>query len=334
VIRIAAVVTLALAAAGGIMVVTLVVRRLLLARELRRHEAAAARLRPVALAIVDGEPPEAEPEPGDAIVLAELLRRYGRRLTGDSRERIGAYLETTGSVDEALDELRSRRSWRRAAAAFALGDMGSQRAAGPLLAALGDPERDVRAAAARSLGRLGVVDAVEPLVAALADVTVPRVVAAQALVAIGEAAAPRLAPLLDADDAAIRRAALDVLGLVGSAADAALVVRSLRDPSAEVRSGAARALGRLGGRAGSAELQRALDDRVAFVRASAANALCRVGDRSASPALVELARSDEYAPARAAAYALAALDPAFLAAEAERAGASQYLLEAADVAAL
>jgi HEAT repeat protein len=334
VIRIAAVVTLALAAVGAITVVTLVVRRLLLARELRRHDADAARLRPVALAIVDGEPPEAELEPGDAIVLADLLRRYGRQLTGPSRERIGAYLETTGAVEEALQELRSRRSWRRAAAAFALGDMGSRRAAGPLLAALEDHERDVRAAAARSLGRLGVVEAVERLVAALAEVTVPRVIAAQALVSIGESAAPRLTPLLDADDPAVRRAALDVLGLVGSAADAALVVRSLRDPSAEVRSGAARALGSLGGRAGSDELRRSLDDRVAFVRASAANALARVGDRSAAPALAELARSDEFAPARAGAYALSALDPAFLAAEVGRPGASQYLLEAADVAAL
>jgi HEAT repeat protein len=334
VIRLAAVATLALAAAGGIVVATLVVRRLLLARETRRREETAVRLRPVALAIVDGEAPETRPEPAEAIVLADLLRRYGRRLTGASRDRIGAYLEASGAVNEALRELRSRRSWRRAAAAFALGDMGSQRAAEPLLEALDDSERDVRAAAARSLGRLGVLAAVEPLVAALAQVSVPRVVAAQALVAIGEAAAPRLAALLDADDADIRRAALDVLGLIGSAADSAHAAASLSDGSAEVRAAAARALGRLGGRAGSEELQRALGDRVAFVRAQAANALARVGDRSAAPALVGLARTDEYAPARAAAYALSALDPRLLATEAEKPDASQYLLEACDVAAL
>jgi hypothetical protein len=334
VIRLAAIVTLALAAVGGIMVATLVVRRLLLAREARRREEVAVRLRPIALAIVEGLPTEARPEPGDAIVLADLLRRYARRLTGASRDRIGAFLEETGAVDEAMDELGSRRSWRRASAAFALGDMGSQRAAEPLLAALDDHERDVRAAAARSLGRLGVLGAVEPLVAALAQVSVPRVVAAQALVAIGEAAAPRLAALLDADDPEIRRAALDVLGLVGSAGDSAPAATGLRDGSAEVRAAAARALGRLGGRAGSEELQRALGDRVAFVRAQAANALARVGDRSAAPVLVELARTDEHAPARAAAYALSALDPRLLSVEAEKPDASQFLLEAADVAAL
>ena len=72
-----------------------------------------------------------------------------------------------------------------------------------------------------------------------------------------------------------------------------------------------------------------LDDRIPFVRAAAAAALGEIGDEGASGRLRALAIEDSFDPARAAAQALARLDP-----DAVRGGGSPYLDEAADMLAL
>ena len=120
------------------------------------------------------------------------------------RERIAAYFERTGAVDEQLRLLRSRRGWKRATAAFALGDMGSPRAVPALLEALDDPSGDVRAAASRSLGRIGPVEAIEPLVTAGVERRVPRDVAMLALLDVGPSAVPRLLELTQHPEPRVR----------------------------------------------------------------------------------------------------------------------------------
>jgi len=167
--------------------VLLVVRRLALARELRRRLQIEERLRPLALDLLDEDelmPPLAL-APEEAVVFVELLGRYGRRVRGDAAERVGAWLQGSGALGLTMGQLRSRRAWRRATAAYALGDMASSEAVPALLAVLDDADEDVRSATARSLGRLGAVEAVEPLLAAQANRRVSRIVVGQALLSIG-----------------------------------------------------------------------------------------------------------------------------------------------------
>jgi HEAT repeat protein len=207
--------------------------------------------------------------------------------------------------------------------------MGSPGAAGDLVAALDDPDARVRAAAARGLGRLAVTDAVEPLLAAGADGRIPRLVAGQALLDIGPSALPQLLELARSGDDRERASAVELVGLIGGAVDAEPLVDALHDPAATVRASAARALGRLGADEAAARLRERLDDRIPFVRAAAADALGEIGDDEAAEQLHALARGDEFDAARAAAGALARIDPARV-----RRGGSEHLDEAADLLAL
>jgi HEAT repeat protein len=225
--------------------------------------------------------------------------------------------------------LRARHDWQRATAASLLGDMGSERAIAPLLEVLGDRSRDVRTAAARSLGRLGAPAAADALVRAFVTADVAHGVAGDALVALGPAALPALRALTGSEDPALRKAAVELLGLLGEPADSPVLVARLRDSAAEVRASAARALGRLAAEDAATAVRGALSDRVPFVRAAAARALGDIGDRDAGAELLVVARSDHYDAAQAAARALARVDPQLLA-TAAREGGGPHVLEAAD----
>ncbi len=197
------------------------------------------------------------------------------------------------------------------------------------LARLGDKDRDVRAAAAHSLGKLQAAEAAAPLVRAMAAKSVPRAIAGQALIAIGPGAAAALRPLLDDEDTEVRRAAAEVLGLVGEPADAAALSQAARDPDAGVRATALRALGKAGGPSESETARAALQDRVPFVRTNAAHTAARIGDRRLVGDLIAQARGDAHDPAAAAARALVALDPAAALTAAEQPGAGPHLRQAA-----
>ena len=325
----------ALTLAGTLFVCLLAVRRFALARDERRLRAAEARLQPLALALASGERETvATLGDEDAEVIAGLLARYARQVSGSARTDIAAFFEGRGLVEREIGRLRDRRTWRRAHAAYVLGDMSSELAQAPLLAALDDPMREVRAAAARSLGRLECVRAVEPLVDALVSGRVPRAVAGQALLAIGPASRERLRGLVSRREAEVRAVAIELLGLLGDASDAPLVAAHLRDSAAEVRAKATRALGRLGAEEAAGDLRTALGDRVPFVRATAAIALGMIADRNAGPALLAQARDDQFEPAQAAARALGRVDPALLWDSARRLGQGPHVAEAADVTAV
>lgn len=319
---------------GSLMFVgLLVIRRVRLYRiEVKRQEAE-VRLEPLALSLVDGEGIEAAVDARDAEVLAGLLSRYARQLTGDSRLALAGYFERSGGVEREVAALADRRAWRRASAAHVLGDMGSEQAIGALRDALRDSSRDVRTAAARSLGRLRAAAATEDLVRVFVTADVAHGVAGQALLALGSAALPALRTLTGREDPGLREAAVELLGLLGEPADAPLLVARLRDSAAEVRASAARALGRLAAEDAAAAVRLALDDRIPFVRAAAARALGEIGGRDAAPVLLAHARSDQYDAAQAAARALARVDPELLAA-AGHGDAGQHILEAADRAAI
>lgn len=318
-----------------VLLITLAIRRALFVSHARRYAAAVRRVRPIAISMVEGEN-DARPvlPTGDQAVLAEVLGRYSRQLTGGDRTRVAEYFRGSDALAQSLRQLSSRRAWRRAAAAYRLGDMGCEEVAPPLFAALDDGNRTVRAAAARSLGRLKIVDAAKPLVEALVSGRVPNGVAGEALVELGPAAVPELRAIAEHPNHQLRATAITLLGLVGDSADSPLVVRCLGDPSAEVRAAAAETLARIGGPPAEAALRSTLDDRIAFVRAGAAGALGVIGSREALPRLLEIARSDAFRPARAAAQAVARISPKVLLAAAEEPDAGPHLHQAADLSVL
>jgi HEAT repeat protein len=326
------VVALVLLATTVLLLLVLALRRLVLARRDRRYRAAEQRVRPLAIALVEGE----GADPGalstdDQAVLADVLSRYSRKLRGDADARIAAYFRGSTSLQEELRALGSRRMWRRATAAFRLGDMACKEAIDGLLTALGDDKREVRAAAARSLGRLGVVAAALPIIEVLVARRVPNGVAGQAMLALGSPARSELAGIATHDDPAVRATAITLLGLVGDSGDSRVAVAALVDPSADVRRAAAEALRRIGTSTNEAALRAALDDRMHFVRAEAASTLGVLESTQAVPRLVEIARVDRFRPARAAARAVARIDPDLLEAAAAQRGAGPHLHEAADL---
>lgn len=185
----------------------------------------------------------------------------------------------------------------RAAAARALGGIGSRGGAAALLEALGDPNEPVRAAAAQALARLGPGPAeVSGLAAALASPDRYVVAfAAWSLGNLGDAAEPAVAELgrvlgrEDTNDVVTR-----ALARIGPAATAAVpdLVRALRSENATHRWRAARTLGRIGPGAepAVAALAAALADSNGVVRMQAARALGRIGP-AAKPAAAALQRA-------------------------------------------
>lgn len=321
---------IALAAASVLVLVWAAVSHLRFAAAERRRRLLEMRLRPAALALIDEDEQPVFTSRAEAEVFADLLGRYSRQLQGDARARIAGFFERSGAVGLVVAALRDRRPWTRAEAAFSLGDMGSPAAVEPLLDALRDRDVDVRAAAARSLGRLGAPEAVEPLLELVSTRSLPRAVVGRALLEIGPAAIPSLLRLVDCRDPLERAAAIQLVGLLGDAGDAAPLIGRLQDGDAAVRVQAAAALGRLGAADAERAVRRALGDPSEQVRAAAAETLGAIGSRADVDALVTIARSDAFEPARAAARSVVRLDGRRATAAAD----GPHLAEAVDLAAL
>ncbi|HEV2643819.1 MAG TPA: HEAT repeat domain-containing protein [Candidatus Elarobacter sp.] len=330
-----AAIVLALGVVNSILLIVLAARRYWLANDSRRHDEVASRLRPNVLAFLDGDEELPDDLPRrERTIVAGILSGYGRLVRGPGRERIAAYFEQHGDIERELDTMRNDRAhWRRAGAAFRLGDIGSPLAEQALIDALGDEDRDVRSAATRSLGCLRSIDGIGPLIAAVADDRVPTALARWAVLQVGAPALPELRNLLQSDSADRRAGAVMLIGHLGDAADAELIEERLHDASAAVREEAARALGRIGGSRSVPWLVAALSDRVPGVRASAASALGRLR-ADAVPPLLLLADHDQFDVARAAAQAAAHIDLEATAFAAGMKGASPHLLEAVDKARL
>ena len=309
-------------------------RRLRLAHQERRTADAERRLRAVAIGLLEGTAAPGELSAADRTVLATIVGRYSRKVSGAPSAHIGAYFRDSGGLAAAFAGMRSRHSWRRAAAAYSLGDMACPEAVPVLLDALQDSSGEVRAAAVRSLGRLRDPAAAQALVESLVARRVPRGMAGSALLELGAPAVAELRRIVRHEDRRVRAIALTVLGLVGDSGDSDLALEAIGDPAPDVRAAAARALTRLGTSAAEPALRRALDDDAHFVRAEAAAALGAIHAGPALPRLLQIARTDRFRPARAAAQAAAEIDPAALAEAAARPDAGAHLREAADLARL
>jgi HEAT repeat protein len=324
---------LALSAASIVMLAVLVTRRWELARRARHRQDVEDRLKPAALELLHaGIEPPAELSGEEKEALADLLGRYARTVRGQTHDNVVGYFARQGTIDREIGVLASARAaWRRGTAAFRLGDIGSDHAVEPLIAALGDSDRAVRVAATRSLGRLRAPEAGAALVAAAAGGRAPAALVQWALLQIGPSVLPQLRSLLASPNERERAAALQLIALLGGPSDAGEAEARLRDSSALVRTQAARALGRLGSERNLTALLEALEDRIPAVRAAAAISLGYLRDPRALDALTYHAEADaSFEVARESGRAAARIDPAASANRA-RATGCEHLLEAVDL---
>lgn len=126
-----------------------------------------------------------------------------------------------------------------------------------------------------------------------------------------------------------RAAAAELLGAMAVEAAGPALVGALHDGDAAVRTAAARALGRVQAPDTVPPLRRLLGDDAPSVRAAAAAALGELRDSASLWDLIDVARKDADEPARAAAFAAAAIDPETVSAAAVAVDAGPHLREAA-----
>jgi len=191
--------------------------------------------------------------PGDALAAPDPLRDLLRALQhGDEEIRAAAIDSLRMKGDEAVEylltALHDESHAVRQAAAEALGHIGTQKAAGPLISMLRDPYEDVRIAAAGALGALKNMLSIRFLAGLFEDgYCGVRIAAADALAAFGEPALPALTEALGSSAVVVRITAARALGTLGHAGGIPPLVEALADDVAEVRRGAAHALGEIGG---------------------------------------------------------------------------------------
>lgn len=324
--------TIAVVATSGAVLLLFVIlgaRRITLLRQQRHRQKAGERLRTAAVELVAGGiRPENVPE-RDTDLLAEVLWNYSRQLTGEARDEIAAYFEEVGLVDRQLRALSDRRAWRRAQAAYSLGDACSTRAVPALVELLNDPDLDVRTAALRSLGRLRAGVAVAPIAATIADRRLPLTLAGSVLLEMG-APAEALYPLATTAPEAVRSLAVDLIGRLGDAADSTWLKNRVTDESPLVRAALCLALSRLGAQDAVTSVRILLADPDPTVRAAAATALGELGERDDELTLLGTARHDSFEPAQAAAAALALIAPELLLSAVGQPDAGPHLHQAAD----
>lgn len=167
--------------------------------------------------------------------------------------------------------LADRALERRYVAAWALGEIGVPDGVPFLLAALDDPNSEVRRYATRALIKINR-PAVGPLIEHLHRAEGES--AAGAIRALGDIAAPEaLAVLLAKADGPQRSEAFLALGKLRAPQAEAVLIKGLGDRDWQARMNAAMALGPLGGSQAAAALKKSLDDEVHVVREWSARSL-------------------------------------------------------------
>jgi HEAT repeat protein len=202
----------------------------------------------------------------------------------------GAAGLSDGDVDCATRALRDRSPVVRRNAAYVLAVSGGDRpwtTQSGLVAALADPDAEVRRWAAIAAARGGRLEAMAPACAlAGSSVGADRKAGVSALAYLGTAAASAasvLSACLDDSDTGVRAGAAYALATSGAADSGALAkLRSmLRDDDAQVRAYAAAALAASSDPSGLGELRSALQSPDSTVRRDAAAAALRLGERGA-----------------------------------------------------
>lgn len=194
-------------------------------------------------------------------------------------------------VEIQLDLLKDKDWFRRKDAAVTLGEMGDERAIGPLIAALRDPEWNVRESAQISLAIIGS-PAVEPLIKALREYQI-RAFVIQVLGKIKDERV--LDPLMtQLRNEEFKDAATDALVELGLPAVERLM-GVLNDKDKNVRKHAVLALGKIGIPEAVDPLIEATKDEDWQVRMGAIAGLDSIGDDRAKPAIKALMKDPDFA---------------------------------------
>jgi HEAT repeat protein len=206
----------------------------------------------------------------------------------------------------------------RAKAAWALGEIGDNRAVEPLIKALeNDSDSGVRLEVALVLGIIDDPRAVEPLIRALENDSdsYVRILAVGALGNIGDkrAVEPLIRALENDLYSDVRKPAAVVLGKIGGKRAMEPLIKALENDSvSSVRRHAADALGEIGDKCAMEPLIKALEnDSDSDVRGLAADALGMLGDKCVVEPLIKALENDSDSDVReSAAVALADFETA------------------------
>jgi len=194
-------------------------------------------------------------------------------------------------VEIQIDLLKDKDWFRRKDAAITLGDMGDERAIGPLITALRDAEWNVREAAETSLAQIGS-PAVEPLLKALREYqTRPYVIKILGKIKDERVLDPLVLQLRHEEFKDVATQALAELGL--PAVDRLMAV--LNDKDKNVRKHAVMALGEIGIPEAVEPLIDATKDEDWQVRLQAMAALDKIGDERGKPAIKALVKDPDFA---------------------------------------
>jgi HEAT repeat protein len=297
-----------------------VVRRLTANLVETRRDRLVQRTRPLLLAVLADDAPDAAALDALARLPANQWRMLETtvvamlgKVRGGARDSLVDVLVLRGTLDRARARTRSVSWLRRCQAAEMLGAARQPSDVAALVRLLADPRVEVRQVAARALGRIGAKEAVPALSAAVTGVEglSMREVASALVVLEPDATASIIGVAAEAREPEVRAMAAEVLGLRGAVQAAGLLITLLEeDPDAEVRIRSARALGRIGARTAARPLIVALDAEVPELRAVAARASGQVGSADAVDALVHRLYDPWHRVASNAADALAMLGAA------------------------
>jgi len=187
------------------------------------------------------------------------------------------------------EQLASPEDEVRHAAVQGLRDIGPE-ALPILIEALGDSSWRVRKAALELVLLAPATDSLPLLIAGLRDEgnAGRRNSSMEALVRLGPAAVPALAPLVADPDPDLRKFIVDALGNIDVPAVPALLRAALEDPEENVSAAAAEYLGRRRDAAAVPALLRRLGERGGWLMFGCLKALGEIGDASAAPAVTAL----------------------------------------------
>lgn len=235
------------------------------------------------------------------------------KIRGVPAEQLVRVLEVHGAVDAAVQELTSRSSVKRARAAQLLGLARVEATVPQLVVALGDEAMEVRNSAAYALGLIGDPAAAGPVLAAIGapERGLPAATAAEALQSMGVGISDVLRDGM-ADDNARTRMVAAHLSSERSFTQSLPELRRLlgTDPDLTVRETSATAIGRLGrGEDVDILARHTAESEPLPLRRACVVALGELGQTDAVPALAALLEDSDPRLAELAATALLGMGP-------------------------
>jgi HEAT repeat protein len=248
--------------------------------------------------------------PGERDVFLAIAQEALADLRGAERDRLVALLLRLGLTEDAMRQLRARRTAVRRRAAETLAVLATPLAAPAVTAGLADKDLLVRTTCAGTLAETGSPDVLPSALAVAArDAAAAPGRAACVVLAVARRRPDALAPLLRADaPPSIRRIAVTVVADLRLAELSGLLLACLYGPD-ELAAPAAYGLGRIGEFGASGALARLAADggRSVAARSAAIEALGALGDPDRGELLAGLLAAPEWPVRNAAAQSLAEL---------------------------